>query len=210
MFADTTLVQPKPQLFTSQSSSVSLEDQTSGSAFFLERPHPYASESSNRLVRQQNYVLDLDMDLVTKPGRDFELLIRNTYERVSRFTENAPRARELEETFEAIDRLTHVAQSLNIDLKNITIQLARHLAQKYYYIAQGEDAQWHAPHMTLSDEEEIVFEWWHGEHKLTFYISSNAIQYLKVWGFNIWNDMDEGTNPSYEELVALWRWLHHT
>ena len=66
---------------------------------------------------------------------------------------------------------------------------------------------WVDPHTTVSPEQEVVFEWWYGERKLTAYFSENEALLLRVWGPNIDTEMDE-SNPEVEDVfIEAWRWL---
>ncbi|MGJ5632933.1 hypothetical protein [Nostoc sp. CALU 1950] len=66
---------------------------------------------------------------------------------------------------------------------------------------------WGEPLVNLSFDSEIVFEWWHGTQKLTVYILGNTAEYIKVWGPDIDNQMEDGTSSSPAELTDLWKWL---
>lgn len=66
---------------------------------------------------------------------------------------------------------------------------------------------WDEPLVNLSFDSEIVFEWWHGTKKLTVYILENTAEYIKVWGTDIDNEMEDGTASSPAELTDLWKWL---
>jgi hypothetical protein len=67
---------------------------------------------------------------------------------------------------------------------------------------------WTPPHITLSDNGEIVFEWWHREKKITFYFGDDAAEYIKVWGTNIDTEMDSGVLSDDWTLTSVWLWLH--
>ncbi|QLE55978.1 hypothetical protein [Nostoc sp. TCL26-01] len=66
---------------------------------------------------------------------------------------------------------------------------------------------WCEPLINLGVDSEIVFEWWHQNHKLTVYILGNTAEYIKVWGTDIDNEMEEGLVTSPAELADLWKWL---
>lgn len=53
-------------------------------------------------------------------------------------------------------------------------------------------------------EEEIVFEWWLSNKKLSLYIDLVAIEYFKNWGVSYTR---EGQVESPEKLKELWEWL---
>lgn len=66
---------------------------------------------------------------------------------------------------------------------------------------------WCEPLINLGIDSEIVFEWWHENKKLTVYILGNTAEYIKVWGTDIDNEMEDGSVTSPAELTDLWKWL---
>ena len=64
-----------------------------------------------------------------------------------------------------------------------------------------------APHLTWSAEGEVVLEWRAGEKQLIFYINDQQITFLKAWGDDIHNEMEEGGISSRQQVSALWQWL---
>ncbi|MEH2289409.1 hypothetical protein [Nostoc sp.] len=74
-------------------------------------------------------------------------------------------------------------------------------------IVAANQMWWGEPLVNLSIDSEIVFEWWYGTKKLTVYILGNTAEYIKVWGTDIDNEMEDGTSSSLAELTALWKWL---
>ena len=63
------------------------------------------------------------------------------------------------------------------------------------------------PHITVNPEEEVVFEWWREERKLTMYATREDLQYVRVWGVDISDDMDHGLLDSTKKAESTWRWL---
>ena len=63
------------------------------------------------------------------------------------------------------------------------------------------------PHMTWSAEGEIVLEWRAGQKQLIFYIGNPQITFLKAWGDDIHDEMEEGGIGSSPQMSALWQWL---
>jgi len=66
---------------------------------------------------------------------------------------------------------------------------------------------WREPLVNLSIDSEIVFEWWHENKKLTVYVLGNNVEYIKVWGTDIDNEMEDGSVTSSPALTDLWKWL---
>jgi hypothetical protein len=77
-----------------------------------------------------------------------------------------------------------------------------------YEAASVEVAGWAAPHITASEAGEVVFEWWQGSRKLTLYISDARVEYIKVGGADIDNEMETGAIVSERDFIPLWAWLH--
>lgn len=63
------------------------------------------------------------------------------------------------------------------------------------------------PHRSESPWGDVVFEWWYGDKKLTIYFGHEHIEYVKVWGDNIDEEMDDGTIADHSGFDELWRWL---
>jgi hypothetical protein len=68
--------------------------------------------------------------------------------------------------------------------------------------------RWSSPHITLSENNEVVFEWWQKNKKITFYFGDGEPEYIKVWGTNIDNEMDSGPLTDGWNLTSLWLWLY--
>jgi hypothetical protein len=66
---------------------------------------------------------------------------------------------------------------------------------------------WCEPLVNLGIDSEIVFEWWHEDKKLAVYILGDSAEYIKIWGPDIDNEMEDGTASSPAELTDLWKWL---
>jgi hypothetical protein len=54
----------------------------------------------------------------------------------------------------------------------------------------------------------VVLEWWHEDRKLDFDILGSNINYIKVWGADIDNEMEDGSITINEgDLISLWKWI---
>jgi hypothetical protein len=65
---------------------------------------------------------------------------------------------------------------------------------------------WSEPLVNIFDSE-IVFEWWHDAKKVTVYFSETSAEFIKVWGANIDNEMEEGIAETNDQIEVLWKWL---
>jgi hypothetical protein len=66
---------------------------------------------------------------------------------------------------------------------------------------------WENPHVSASENGEVVFEWWVGTHKLTIYVSDQDVEFIRVWGTDIVEEMADGKLAG-EGFTGLWRWLN--
>lgn len=65
---------------------------------------------------------------------------------------------------------------------------------------------WINPHVIADAHGNVVLEWWEGRKKLTIYVHPETVEYVKVWGPDIFSDMEDG-EVEREDHRALWRWL---
>lgn len=65
---------------------------------------------------------------------------------------------------------------------------------------------WIEPLINYVDQE-VTLEWWNANKKLTIYFSDAAIDYIRVWGANIKDEMEDGEIVNPFSFVALWQWL---
>lgn len=65
---------------------------------------------------------------------------------------------------------------------------------------------WSEPLVNISGSE-MVFEWWHGAKKVTVYFSETNAEFIKVWGADIDNEMEEGVAETNDQIEVLWKWL---
>ena len=67
---------------------------------------------------------------------------------------------------------------------------------------------WSSPHITLSENNEVVFEWWNEGKKITLYFGERDPEYIKVWGTDIETEMESGILSDGWTLTSLWLWLY--
>lgn len=90
------------------------------------------------------------------------------------------------------------------------IQRATVMVESFYRLVAANSkasGQWVDPHVSASEEGEVVLEWWNDAHKLTLYIGEKSAQYLRVWGTNISTQMDDGMIEG-NHFQGLWLWLN--
>ncbi len=67
--------------------------------------------------------------------------------------------------------------------------------------------RWMAPNVVADAHGNVVFEWWEGQKRLTIYIHPETVEYVKVWGPDIFSEMDDGEAEGIEDRRRLWNWL---
>lgn len=88
-----------------------------------------------------------------------------------------------------------------------TVLRAEEWLSELRIFAQKEQDWWCEPLVNLSISEEVVFEWWKEIKKLTVYVADHTVEFIKVWGPDIDNEMEEGSAESLEKLALIWNWL---
>jgi hypothetical protein len=65
---------------------------------------------------------------------------------------------------------------------------------------------WLTPFISSDEDGKITVEWHKGSHELHLEIGEQEVEYIKVWGSNIQNEMQIG---SYDKnnYLTLWEWL---
>jgi hypothetical protein len=68
--------------------------------------------------------------------------------------------------------------------------------------------QWISPNITASSEGEVVLEWWKNQKKVTIYITSSSIIYIKVPSESI-QEMEDGVLyiSNFGAYINLFSWL---
>jgi hypothetical protein len=65
---------------------------------------------------------------------------------------------------------------------------------------------WQSPYISASEDGEITFEWWNGLRKLTIYVGAEQSTFVKSWGSNVVDEMQDGALAQAWD-PSLWAWL---
>ncbi len=73
---------------------------------------------------------------------------------------------------------------------------------------RSASSEWRRPHISASEDGQIVFEWWNGDRKLTLYFGDepDSASFIRSWGPHVINEMEDGPF-SPEDFGAHWAWL---
>lgn len=77
----------------------------------------------------------------------------------------------------------------------------------FYQQISNLHLNWLKPNVTASADGEIVLEWRQGPKNLTIYVGIQDIAYVKDWGIDLGNEMEDGYITSPDISINLWRWL---
>jgi hypothetical protein len=67
---------------------------------------------------------------------------------------------------------------------------------------------WRKPHVAADENGDVTFEWWNGDKGLTIYVTADGnISYLKDWGPDMVDDMEDGPLATSQERRDLWAWF---
>lgn len=88
---------------------------------------------------------------------------------------------------------------------SLAVENARQFLEEAYRQSEVVGG-WQPPHISSSEDGEIVFEWWHVNRKLTIYVGPQELTYLKSWGPHVVHDMEDGALPE-DGISSLWTWL---
>lgn len=93
---------------------------------------------------------------------------------------------------------------------NIICQIKAHfLLTKWCDLTISMCMPWSTPHVAVDEEGSVVFEWWCKEtKKLTIYVNEDSVEFVKVWGIDMVNEMEEGLIENNEDFRLVWKWLH--
>jgi hypothetical protein len=115
------------------------------------------------------------------------------------------------ETQAEIKRLPEMVQTspvFDTPITEETLECALLFINRFFELLRFFRHQLRKPHVATEGTGEVSLGWWYGDKSLTFFINpTGETEYLKAWGANIYNDMEEGFNPTDHQLIDLWRWL---
>lgn len=119
---------------------------------------------------------------------------------------------DLEDTFAEIDDLKNLNAGWNgYDVaapKIEAIHDATEWIEQMYEDVMRSGLAWRKPHVAADENGDVTFEWWNGDKGLTIYVSADdSVSYLKDWGPDIVEDMEDGPVSTSEKRRELWAWF---
>jgi len=90
----------------------------------------------------------------------------------------------------------------------VTLAAARSFILRFWFMVKTQLGNWRSPHVASDGNGEVTFEWWCDTRSLTFIIHPDkTVSYLTTWGLHMWDEMEEGENPTQRDLAELWTFL---
>ncbi len=87
------------------------------------------------------------------------------------------------------------------------IEKAEKFIEQLSFVALENNWFWQDPLVNINFEHEIVLEWWNQSKKITIYVSAETIDYIKVWGADMDDEMAEGSINLNDDLTDLSQWI---
>jgi hypothetical protein len=85
------------------------------------------------------------------------------------------------------------------------LRLAKSWAASLYREIKSQEKMWIAPHLTVQDGGDVVFEWWQGQKSLSVFVSVDEAWFLQSAGSN--SEQTEGDADTGEVRQSIWQWL---
>lgn len=83
------------------------------------------------------------------------------------------------------------------------LDTANQLMNKIYSIVKDNSFLLDKPLINITEQQEIVLEWWNKNKKITIYISDKTIDYIKIWGANMDNEMEYNSIDLPNDFTTL-------
>lgn len=107
-------------------------------------------------------------------------------------------------TYDALERLRESGFHRGND---IAFVYAKTWITNLFLEAQAASLPILRPNVLVNAEDEIVFEWVRGSKRVSVYVTEDAAEYVRSWGANMYNEMDDGSANLEEVRSDLWQFL---
>lgn len=87
------------------------------------------------------------------------------------------------------------------------VERAAEVVRSFRSLSLRHNRVWLNPNVAMSAQGEIVLEWWYGARKLTLYVSGGGVDFVRVWGPSVHEEMEDGALDSSDVASRLWLWL---
>lgn len=91
-----------------------------------------------------------------------------------------------------------------------TLSTTDRLVDKLYTTAKNNNLWWYSPLLNrycYREERGVVLEWWNKQRKYSIYVAEDQINYIAVWGKDMYNEMEDGNISLDNDLTDFWKWI---
>ena len=115
----------------------------------------------------------------------------------------------IDSPLEAFDLLSQVSPEDRSFINETALDKTNILINKIYDVATNNNFWWDKPFADVTENQEIVLEWWNQRKKITIYVDKETIDFLKVWDTDMENKMEDGFINLADDLTDFWGWIHY-
>lgn len=110
-----------------------------------------------------------------------------------------------------IKPITERLEKISSPLESKTLLNTFSLVREIISVSKSQKLWWHQPLINVSYDLDVVLEWWNNNKNLAFYINQLNTDYIKVWGADIDEEMEDGSINSVRDgnIGNLWQWISH-
>lgn len=89
-------------------------------------------------------------------------------------------------------------------------EIARQFTASLRHLITRRGFKWREPAVSHEEYNNTVeISWWRADKALIFTIAPDKpITFLKVWGPDMNDEMEDGVSPLADQLLTLWQWLY--
>lgn len=85
---------------------------------------------------------------------------------------------------------------------------SKEIVERLIELSKSENILWITPTVSTEGNGDVSLEWWANGKVLVIFIK-DKIEYLQVFGPNIFDEMEDGEIEDDEALLRLWKWLNN-
>lgn len=117
----------------------------------------------------------------------------------------------VQSTVKKFDRLKYFTDNWDgrgsVAPRSESIAIAERSLRQFVRGATDAGHKWMSPHVSSSEDGTAVLEWWaENGKKLTVYLNEDGLEYVKVWGIQIDEEMEDGRFQA-DQFMNLWGWF---
>ena len=117
---------------------------------------------------------------------------------------NPEHTKELQEMYRNINQFLDATIAKEWDRDVLQANVAQKAEKWIYQMFTRNKDCWKMPHISISFDQEVVFEWMKENKLLVIYVSKEEVIYSFSWGYHILQDMEDGALTKLEDFRKIW------